>query len=274
MIRIERGDEQFNCPKLQPTREAELGRVEAEIAAGVVVSGELLGKRYQEVRGALYTAQHRKCCYCESKCNSARWHTVEHFRPKLRYWWLTWTWDNLLFACHDCNNAKRDAFPLAEGSTPLEPRQAPPGAERPALIDPAADDPRTHIRFVPLQLGRWYPVDRSERGQAMLIALGWNDADALAQDGLVEQWQDHVASLEDVVRELRRAFTSEDGPRIRQTWTELTRRRRRASQPFVALTLDVLEWYLGREIERYALPLTVIPTPLPSPAHPWPNPPR
>lgn len=237
MIRIRRGSEQSSCPQLEQTRQEELARVEAEITAGVTVSADLLGKRYQAARKALYTAQHCKCCYCETKTNSARWHSVEHFRPKLRYWWLTWTWDNLLFACHDCNNAKHDGFPLAEDSTRLDPRQAPPGAEQPVLIDPAADDPRAHIRFVPLQVGGpWFPVGRSERGHAILSALGWIDADALVQDGLLEQWQDHVDSLKDVLRQLRRIAASDDGPQIRAAWAELTRRRRRASQPFVALT--------------------------------------
>jgi uncharacterized protein (TIGR02646 family) len=257
MIRVERGDE-AGCPELAAAREREVSRVSTELERGAKISEELLGKRYQSARPILYRAQYCKCCYCEAKTSSERWHHVEHFRPKLRYWWLTWSWENLLFACHDCNNAKSDDFPLAEGSTPLRAHEQPPGDELPSLIDPAADDPRIHIRFVPIELhGRWFPVDRTPRGKQMLRTLGWVDAEAMLQTGLVERWQDHVDSLRDLLIELRRAFASEDGGRIREAWQE-TRRRRRASQPFVALTLDVLEWHFSAEIERWQLPLDVI----------------
>lgn len=257
MIRIERGTE-ASCPELAAAREVELQRVSAELVRDPKVSEELLGKRYQSARPILYRAQHGKCCYCEAPTNSERWHHVEHFRPKVRYWWLTWTWDNLLFACHDCNSAKSDDFPLAVGSIPLRPHEQPPGNEQPSLIDPGAEDPRLHIRFVPIEVhGRWFPVDRTPRGKQLLATLGWVNADAMLQTGLLERWQDHVDSLRELLVAIQRALASEDGPQIRETW-ERTRRRRRASQPFVALTLDVLEWHFGVEVERWQLPLDVV----------------
>src|SRR5207253_16064 len=76
------------------------------------------------VKKALIEAQHSKCCFCESKTGYDG--DVEHFRPKagyqqapkgrlLRpgYYWLAYTWDNLLLSCSACNQRhKRNLFPL------------------------------------------------------------------------------------------------------------------------------------------------------------------
>ena len=47
------------------------------------------------------------CAYCENRCRGE----VDHFRPKSRYPNLVYSWDNWLFACHDCNHAKRERWP-------------------------------------------------------------------------------------------------------------------------------------------------------------------
>ena len=105
---------------------------------------------------------------------------VEHFRPKSkayrplpggvreedsqRYWWLCWTWENLLFACTTCNGIqhKGNWFPL-EGTPmpcPSRPTESPldgslfdTGTESPMLLDPTdGSDPLDHLQ--------WAPVDR------------------------------------------------------------------------------------------------------------------
>ncbi len=107
---------------------------------------------------------------------------VEHYRPKggawlnakhtpkrytaNRYWWLTWTWENLLLSCATCNNPtyKGNAFPLVRGGKPLAlpPKvvSTPPpntvwntGGEKTLLVDPGRQDPLKHIV--------WVPVDRT-----------------------------------------------------------------------------------------------------------------
>jgi hypothetical protein len=104
----------------------------------------------------------------------------------------------------------------------------------------------------------------------MLEALGWIDRESILQDGLFDQWQDHVDSLRETVLNLRRTFAGELRGQIQHEWIECTRRRRRASQPFVALTLDVLEHHFSAEIERWTLPLDIIycdaPPSLPGPS--------
>jgi uncharacterized protein (TIGR02646 family) len=124
MIHIQRGAEPA---ELAAERARELPRVRT-IAAARRPTKEDIGDRYKVAHDALWRAQHFKCCYCESREQSKR-NDVEHFRPKARadrkpgaredhgYWWMAWTWANLLFACRNCNQppAKSDQFPLQPG---------------------------------------------------------------------------------------------------------------------------------------------------------------
>ena len=105
-----------------------------------------------------------------------------------------------------------------------------------------------------------FPIARKRDplGQRTLEALQWTDPESMQQDGLVEAWQDHVASLRPRILALRASFSTKNAGQIQRDWNEHTRRRRRAGQPFVALTLDVLEFHFDHEIERWQLPLTVI----------------
>jgi uncharacterized protein (TIGR02646 family) len=71
-------------------------------------------KDIQEILSKIYN---QKCAFCEQKiikcmdnnledCSS----TVEHYRPKSQYYWLAFSWDNLLWCCHRCNQEKKDSF--------------------------------------------------------------------------------------------------------------------------------------------------------------------
>ncbi|MCY7297970.1 MAG: tyrosine-type recombinase/integrase, partial [Ilumatobacteraceae bacterium] len=76
------------------------------------------------VRIALYEAFYDKCAYCESPALSSAPLDVDHFRPiagaigtdgaesREHYWWLTYSWSNLLLACSDCTRAKGNRFPV------------------------------------------------------------------------------------------------------------------------------------------------------------------
>lgn len=120
---------------------------------------------HPEVHEALARIFHRKCAYCEAIDNTME---IEHFRPKARvdedpshegYYWLAYTWANLLPACAACNKRLRDAgayptkgkgnqFPLEAGS----PRASDPGSldeEKRLLLDPCSDEPNRHLRLQP-----------------------------------------------------------------------------------------------------------------------------
>jgi uncharacterized protein (TIGR02646 family) len=116
---------------------------------------------YKIVSEELWTSQHHKCCYCEHRIPKG-YNDVEHYRPKAfadrrpgcgtthGYWWLSFTWENLLFACPGCNrSSKRSKFPLSAGGVALSAEELPPGNETPLLIDPSSSvNPVEHIEFV------------------------------------------------------------------------------------------------------------------------------
>jgi uncharacterized protein (TIGR02646 family) len=114
----------------------------------------------QSVRLSLKEAQHYKCCFCESKVEHIAPGEVEHFRPKAAwkqgtgqkltrpgYYWLAYSWDNLLWSCKFCNGKhKGNHFPLQDPTLRNCAGRMIAG-EEPMLVDPSAVDPREHIRF-------------------------------------------------------------------------------------------------------------------------------
>jgi hypothetical protein len=63
-----------------------------------------------------------KCAYCEAPTDVVAHGDVEHFRPKSRYWWLAYCYDNYLFSCQICNQTfKGDEFPRVGPELALDP---------------------------------------------------------------------------------------------------------------------------------------------------------
>lgn len=62
-----------------------------------------------DIRTALKDIYHNKCAYCEQKIEQ---YQVEHFRPKKVYYWLAFSWDNLLMGCATCNQHKGINFAI------------------------------------------------------------------------------------------------------------------------------------------------------------------
>ncbi|AGP39265.1 HNH endonuclease [Sorangium cellulosum] len=155
MIRIHRGAEPDELRRVRLERLPELARIARTRPPR---SEEIDG--YRIAAGPLWRAQNFKCCYCERKIPKL-YNDVEHYRPKASatrepgsqdrhgYWWLAFTWTNLLFACPSCNRTgKNDRFPLDAGSVALVAKEAPPGKEKPLLLDPAEHHGIEHIEFV------------------------------------------------------------------------------------------------------------------------------
>lgn len=161
-------------------------------------------KGYDGGKARLFGAQHRKCAYCERRVG-LEGSPLEHLRPKgpawrhlpgtppsiePGYWWLTWTWENHLFACTSCNSGfKKNYFPLAPGSAVLAGPTAPYGnkhlrrihrdttVESPLLVDPASEDPLDHIEWRPVdrkqpkRLWTWSPAPLTPKGDATIRVL-------------------------------------------------------------------------------------------------------
>ena len=113
------------------------------------------------VKNALKGAQNSKCCFCEARFDANYQGDVEHYRPKgaigsgktkIRpgYYWLAYTWNNLYYACADCNQyRKRAAFPLVDEINRALDHHGAVEDEDPLILDPGGPrDPRDHICFV------------------------------------------------------------------------------------------------------------------------------
>jgi hypothetical protein len=133
------------------------------------------------IKAALKKAQNNKCCFCE-KNQVEEYGAVEHFRPKggykkdrkeksltkPGYYWLGYTWENLLFVCSFCNTTyKGNLFPLVNESKRVRSHHGDVSLEDPYLIDPTIIDPRDHIYF-DNELVRW----KTEYGKQTISICG------------------------------------------------------------------------------------------------------
>ena len=149
------------------------------------------------------------------------------------YWWLTWTWENLLFACARCNDQghKGNYFPLksaACSTPPRTPGQTPPhdwglASESPHLIDPATEDPLRLLRWKPVDASlprsrwTWEISSRSEKGRKTIKTLGLRE---LAEDVAMHLSTSVLPSVEEIERELLAGRLQE----ARARWAELLAR--------------------------------------------------
>lgn len=255
MIRIHRGTEPAALREARRRRLPELRRI---AAVSDPRSDEITG--YDVAAEPLWTAQHRKCCYCERKIELA-YYDVEHYRPKAEadrqpgcsethgYWWLAFTWKNLLFSCPACNRSgKRAKFPLDLGSSALLPGRPPPGQEIALLLDPAAEDPITEICFVravnpaapPSAALHWIarPRNGSLRGATSIEVLGLN------RRGIVDLRDDHVARwVRPQADHLKAALAARDAGRIADEHARASALFEPGSM-FAALSYDALCYFV------------------------------
>jgi uncharacterized protein (TIGR02646 family) len=100
------------------------------------------------VQNRLNKIYNLKCAYCEQKLLDAPKH-VEHYRPKNIYYWLAYSWDNLLLSCGSCNSAKSDNFEIKNSVVVYDNESfknihqlgdAYDVAEEPLIINPEKDD--------------------------------------------------------------------------------------------------------------------------------------
>ncbi|TPN82562.1 hypothetical protein FJ987_16465 [Mesorhizobium sp. CU2] len=103
-----------------------------------------------------------RCAYCESQVEGGGLAPLEPHRPlefaqssdgttdQFYYTWLTYDWDNMLWACHRCKRHKENRFfvegergYLGESVAKLREN------ENALLLDPCFDDPATHLEFLP-----------------------------------------------------------------------------------------------------------------------------
>lgn len=205
----------------------------------VVINDEL----YKAAMPFLLRIFNDKCAYCEVTIVNNQPGDVEHYRPKGRvceedgkkvvvlrggaeiehpgYWWLAYSWANLLPACTDCNRrrrhgAERNAFGKGDrfgilGSRAVHPEE-PLVDEVPLLLDPTQPDfdPAKHFEF--RSNGMLKPKTREAEYTCKL--LGLNDREKLMPQRELAYW--HAM---DALTDWFRLSTSPPGP-------DLARKRR------------------------------------------------
>lgn len=88
------------------------------IAKGAYVDESKYNSRYKtsDIKDKLNSLYHHKCAYCEDHAEQTH---VDHYRPKADYYWLAYSWDNLICSCPTCNQFKKNTFEIkGEKATP------------------------------------------------------------------------------------------------------------------------------------------------------------
>ena len=108
-----------------------------------------------ELKKQLHEIYNLKCVYCEDSLLNAPKH-VEHYRPKDIYYWLGYSWDNLLLCCGSCNSSKGINFKTINDKVKYNNENYEnihklgddyDKSEKPELINPEKDDIIKYIIF-------------------------------------------------------------------------------------------------------------------------------
>lgn len=116
-------------------------------------------KAFEEIQQKLkeMSSGSERCMYCEDSAGT----DIEHFYPKAEYPWFAFLWENYLWACSFCNsNCKRELFPLSPDGGPL-------------LINPAEEDPRAYLDFIPAN-GKFEAIDDNAKGKTSIEVFDLN----------------------------------------------------------------------------------------------------
>jgi uncharacterized protein (TIGR02646 family) len=143
-----------NTRKNQPSRTTHKRRKEI-IEEAHYLDDDNYNSRYKQddVKTDLEDRYHHKCAYCEQKVES---YHVEHYRPKSIYYWLAYSWDNLLFCCATCNEKKLNYFETLQPKVSYKPEDLPRihelcqeynQIEQPLLLHPEYDNAEPLLVF-------------------------------------------------------------------------------------------------------------------------------
>ncbi len=169
------------------------------------------------------------------------------------YWWLAWSWENLVFGCVSCNGASRKGtrFPLTRGSPVLGLHEQPPGREQALLLDPTDQliNPMDVLRF------RWdgkhwrpFPINDDARAAWTIAVLG------LDGPSLLGLYRSKVKTLTQMARAFKTRLDEQaPTPSILAEWITLHGSALATGESFLALTHDWLASTFAAEIARHGL---------------------
>jgi hypothetical protein len=199
------------------------------------------------VKAKLEACHHGKCCYCETHIPKPYAHShVEHWRPKLSsrqvrdkkkrtwpgYYWLAYSWDNLLLSCFLCNSNKSDLFPLKNPAARARHHGMRVEDEVPAILKPDGDrDPRDHITFRGVE-----PVGLTPLGRKTIEVLGLDSP----KHGLRRDYLEKIHQA----RELSIDLVGSVEPKLRQHaahFRDFVEKAVRPEKPYSAMVAAYLE---------------------------------
>lgn len=127
------------------------------IASRVYTDHVTFNSRYKlaDIKDKLLRIYKGKCAFCEQKAEIPH---IEHYRPKITYYWLAYSWDNLLMSCPMCNLKKGENFAIDGNraifnNTEINIRSINTcsanhdSEELPKMVNPEVTDPHGHIHF-------------------------------------------------------------------------------------------------------------------------------
>lgn len=262
MIRVLHGEEP---PELARHRKRHLAKLQAEwkridATDAKAVEGllerhdKLLNQDYREpAAGPLWSAWVHRCAYCGAYRNESD--PLDHFRPRRGdaehggYWWLTWSWTNLLPACTTCNGAKLNHFPVR--GPRLRPFESDVEREQAMLIDPSRENPLEYLDYFcerDHDEERW-TVQASDgpegRGMATTRRFGLDKDDG--------RYQQHLELLHDLLHDLELERQRGTPATLRELWTR--KMRVFAGLQFPALTHAFMRRHYGEVMMSHELDL-------------------
>lgn len=157
MIQLPKKSQTEIPSSIEQTNTTTTNRRNEIIAAQEFIKEDKYRNRYKQsdIKSAIETHYKNKCAYCEEYV--ARW-DVEHYRPVSKYYWLAYSWDNLIFACPTCNqDFKNDEFELQNPPKVVYDSKDLPNIhnlcdkynqqEHPKLFHPEFDTPENYLKF-------------------------------------------------------------------------------------------------------------------------------
>lgn len=227
MIRVRRGPEPPELAKQRHRRLARLALAWRRLGIDMNDASALvefvraheseLERGHGSAREVLRDRLRKKCSYCERSVSKAD--PLDHYRPRRScvgedgtiehggYWWLAWSWNNLLLSCTEHNSIKGSKFDVdGPRLTPLTWESA---NEQPRLLDPAVVDPLEHLELFEGSDGHWTVQGKTR--------LGASTAEALELDRPSDRYDQRLRILESLVTDLRERATS-GSHALRELW--------------------------------------------------------
>ncbi len=267
MIRVKRGTEPTALARARDKKLKSAVAAHASHGPGSKeLAAALTGYDSPGVKTALFLAQNKECVWCERRRDLSS-SPIEHYRPKDgawrhrrdaaakhvdrgHYWWLTWSWSNLYFACARCNDKghKANFFRLAPGTSalaapastashPLAQTYFNLAAETPLLVDPGSEDPMDHIEWLPVDrtqprdLWTWSPKGRTQKGDETIFDLKLTELADEVGDAIRTGVLRGIEEVEDLLKDGKLV-------RARKRWNTLLH-----DELFPEASLTAAKWY-------------------------------